>query len=87
VQCQWHNSLFRDCLKWRKPFRLIDCLDRDSGMRIGGARPHLSSHPDGLHQLLAGHAMAERGFRVSSDAIGALSDVGHCDSDQLLGLR
>jgi hypothetical protein len=57
-------------LKRRKPFHLIDCRHRDRGMRIGGARPHLSSDPDGLHQLLAGHAMAERGFRVSSDAMG-----------------
>ena len=56
-------------------------------MCVRASRPHLGRDPNGLHQLLARGAVAECRFRVSPDAIRALRDVCHRNSDQLLGLR
>lgn len=56
-------------------------------MGIGTTGPHLGCDPNCLHQLLARGALEERGLGVSLDAVGTLRHMGHCNRNQLLGLR
>jgi hypothetical protein len=53
-------------------------------VRVRGTRPHLGCHPYRLHQFLACRALAQRGFGVTADAVGALRDMGDSDGNQLL---
>lgn len=53
---------------------------------VGATGAQLGRHPDRLHELGLGGALAHRGFGVSSDAVRALGDVRDRDSDQLLVL-
>jgi hypothetical protein len=55
-------------------------------MSEGAAGAHFGGHPDGLHQLLLGRAVAQRGAGVALVALGALGDVGVGNGDELLGL-
>ena len=61
-------------------------VQRQVGVRIGGAGTHLGGDPDGLHQLLLGGALAQRAGSVAADAVGALCDMGDRHGDQFLGL-
>src|SRR5439155_17232439 len=53
---------------------------------VGTARSHLSSHPDCLHDFLRGGSVLRGPYRVTLDAVRALSDVCSRDRDELLCL-
>src|SRR5688572_23573764 len=56
-------------------------------MSVGATRAHLRGDPNCLHDFVRRCAMAHRSLGVAAYAIRTLSNVRHCDGNQLLSLN
>src|SRR5450631_2303468 len=65
--------------------RGLDGLQSQGGVGEGTPGAHLSGHPDRLHDLLGGVALAKRQLGVALDAVWALGHVRDSYGDELLG--
>src|SRR5687767_4833638 len=61
-------------------------VERDHRVGVGTPGTHLGGHPDRLHELLLGRALAQGCLRMAADAVRALGDVRDGHRDDLLGL-
>ncbi len=68
------------------PGFLLQGVQHQRGMRVGGTGTHFRCYPDRLHEFLWRGTGPPCRFGVRLDAIGALRGVCHCDGNDLLHL-
>ncbi len=66
--------------------RGLDGAQGEGGVGESTPGAHLRGHPDRLHDLLGGVALAHRQLGVAVDAVRALGHVRDGNGDELLGL-
>src|SRR5690606_3575737 len=68
-------------------FHLLQGVERERRMGIGGTGTHLGSYPDRLHDFFRGGSLPPGDPGVSPDAVRALGHMRHRYGNELLGLR